>query len=277
MKVFISADIEGVSGVVDRDDAVVGAREYERARRLMTADVNAAIAGAYEGGATQVLVNDAHSKMRNLIVEDLDPRAEVIQGVVKRGCMMEGLDESFAAVFFVGYHSRAGNPFGVMNHTMWSRGFQNLFLNGAPVGEIGVNAAYAGQFGVPVALVTGDQTAVQEAQELLGPLASAVTKQALGRFTARLLAPSKAQELTRQAARDALARLADFQPYVLPKPVTMGIEFTSSAMADVCSWIPTVRKISPRNIEFSFADWREGMGLMLALMWLAIHNTNDMY
>ncbi len=277
MKVFISADIEGVSGVVDRDDAVVGAREYERARRLMTADVNAAIAGAYEGGATQVLVNDAHSKMRNLIVEDLDPRAEVIQGVVKRGCMMEGLDESFAAVFFVGYHSRAGNPFGVMNHTMWSRGFQNLFLNGAPVGEIGVNAAYAGQFGVPVALVTGDQTAVQEAQELLGPLESAVTKQALGRFTARLLAPSKAQELTRQAARDALARLADFKPYVLPKPVTMGIEFTSSAMADVCSWIPTVRKISPRNIEFSFADWREGMGLMLALMWLAIHNTNDMY
>jgi D-amino peptidase len=277
MKVFISADIEGVSGVVDRDDAVVGAREYERARRLMTADVNAAIAGAYEGGATQVLVNDAHSKMRNLIVEDLDPRAEVIQGVVKRGCMMEGLDESFAAVFFVGYHSRAGNPFGVMNHTMWSRGFQNLFLNGAPVGEIGVNAAYAGQFGVPVVLVTGDQTAVQEAQELLGPLASAVTKQALGRFTARLLAPSKAQELTRQAARDALARLADFKPYVLPKPVTMGIEFTSSAMADVCSWIPTVRKISPRNIEFSFADWREGMGLMLALMWLAIHNTNDMY
>ena len=130
---------------------------------------------------------------------------------------------------------------------------------------------------MPVALVTGDQTAVQEAQELLGPLASAVTKQALGRFTARLLAPSKAQELTRQAARDALARLADFKPYVLPKPVTMGIEFTSSAMADVCSWIPTVRKISPRNIEFSFADWREGMGLMLALMWLAIHNTNDMY
>ena len=169
MKVFISADIEGVSGVVDRDDAIVGGREYERARRLMTADVNAAIAGAYEGGATQVLVNDAHSKMRNLIVEDLDPRAEVIQGVVKRGCMMEGLDECFAAVFFVGYHSRAGNPFGVMNHTMWSRGFQNLFLNGAPVGEIGINAAYAGQFGVPVALVTGDQTAVQEAQELLGP------------------------------------------------------------------------------------------------------------
>jgi D-amino peptidase len=277
MKVFISADIEGVSGVVDRDDAVVGAREYERARRLMTADVNAAIAGAYEGGATHVLVNDSHSKMRNLIVEDMDPRAEVIQGVVKRGCMMEGLDESFDAVFFVGYHSRAGNPFGVMNHTMWSRGFQNLYLNGIPVGEIGVNAAYAGQFGVPVALVTGDQTAVQEAQELLGAVEGAVTKQGLGRFTARLLPPSKGQELTRQAACNALGRLKELKPYVLPKPVTMGIEFTSSAMADVCSWIPSVEKTGSRNVQFIFTDWREGMGMMLVLMWLAIHNTNDMY
>ena len=277
MKIFISADIEGVSGVVDREDAIIGGREYERARRLMTADVNAAIAGAYEGGATQVLVNDAHSKMRNLIVEELDPRAEVIQGVVKRGCMMEGLDESFAAVFFVGYHSRAGDPLGVMNHTMWSRGFQNLLLNGQPVGEIAINAAYAGQFGVPVALVTGDQTAVQEAQALLGNVEFAVTKQGLGRFTARLLPPSTGQELTRQAARGALQRLKELRPYVIPAPVTMGFEFTSSAMADVCSWIPAVKKTGSRSVQFTFDDWREGMGMLLVLMWLAIHNTNDMY
>jgi D-amino peptidase len=277
MKVFISADIEGISGVVDREDAMIGGREYERGRRLMTADVNAAIAGAYEGGATQVLVNDSHSKMHNIIVEDMDPRAELIQGVVKRGCMMEGLDESFAAVFFVGYHSRAGNPLGVMNHTMWSRGFQNLSLNGQPAGEIAINAAYAGQFGVPVALVTGDQTAIQETQELLGLVEGAITKQALGRFTARLLPPSTGQELTRQGAKRALQRLKELKPYVLPAPVTMGFELTSSAMADVCSWIPAVEKTGSRSVQFTFTDWRVGMGMMLVLMWLAIHNTNDMY
>ena len=277
MKVFISADMEGISGLVDQEDTTIGGREYERARRLMTAEVNAAVAGAFEAGATQVLVNDSHSKMRNLIVEELDPRIEVIQGAVKRGCMMEGLNESFDAVFFLGYHSKAGNPFGVMNHTMWSRGFQNLLLNGEPAGEIAVNAAYAGQMGVPVALVTGDQTAVEEAKELLGDIESATVKQALGRFTARLSHPNTAQENVRQAARRALERVKDFKPYVVESPARMGIEFTSSAMADVCSWIPTVDKISPRSVQFEFNDWREGMGLMLALMWLAIHTANDMY
>ena len=277
MKVYISADIEGISGVVDRDDAMPGGSDYERARRLMTADVNAAIAGAYEGGATQVLVNDAHSKMHNLLVEELDARMELIQGMVKRGCMMEGLDETFDAAFFVGYHSRAGDPLGVMNHTMWSRGFQNVLLNGVPAGEIAINAAYAGQFGVPVALVTGDQTAVQEAQELLGTVESAITKQALGRFTARLLPPSTGQELTRQAARRALQRLKEFKPNVLPAPVTMGFELTSSAMADVCSWISGVEKTGTRSVQYTFNDWRDGMGMMQVLMWLARYNTNDMY
>jgi D-amino peptidase len=276
MKVYVSADIEGISGVVDREDTTIGGREYERARRLMTAEVNAVVAGAFEAGATQVLVNDAHAKMRNLIVEDLDPGVEVIQGAVKRGCMMEGLDESFDAVFFLGYHSRAGDPFGVLNHTMWSGGFHNLQLNGEPAGEIAVNAAYAGQMGVPVALVTGDQTAVEEAKELLGDVESAVVKEALGRYTAKLLHPSAGRERVRLAARLAVERVMDFKPYVIETPATMGIEFTSSAMADVCSWIPTVEKVSPRSVRFEFNDWRQGMGLMLALLWLAIHVATDM-
>lgn len=276
MKVYISADMEGISGVVDREDTTIGGRGYERARRLMTADVNAAVAGALEAGATHVLVNDAHAKMRNLIVEDLDAGVEVIQGALKRGCMMEGLDESFAAVFFVGYHSRAGNPLGVLNHTMWSGGFQNLLLNGEPAGEIAVNAAYAGQMGVPVALVTGDQAAVDEAKELLGDVESAVVKEALGRHTAKLLHPSAGHERVRLAARLALERLTDLKPYVVETPATIGIEFTSSAMADVCSWIPTVETIGPRSVSFEFNDWRQGMGLMVALLWLAIHVATDM-
>jgi D-amino peptidase len=268
--------MEGISGVVDREDTTIGGRGYERARALMTADVNAAVAGAYEAGATHVLVNDAHAKMRNLIVEDLDPGVEVIQGAVKRGCMMEGLDESFDAVFFLGYHSRAGNPFGVLNHTVWSGGFHNLLLNGEPAGEIAVNAAYSGHLGVPVALVTGDQTAVNEAKELLGDVESAIVKEALGRYTARLPHPSAGQERVRLAARRALERVTDFRPYIVASPATLGIEFTSSAMADVCSWIPTVETISPRSVRFQFHDWRQGMGLMVALLWLAIHVATDM-
>ena len=275
MKVYISADMEGISGVVDREDTTIGGRGYERARRLLTAEVNAVVAGALEAGATHVLVNDAHSTMRNLIVEDLVPGAEVIQGSLKRGCMMEGLDQSFDAVFFLGYHSRAGDPIGVMNHTMWSGGIQNLVLNGEPVGEIAVNAAYAGQMGVPVALVTGDQTAVDEAKALLGDVESAIVKEALGRLTAKLSHPSVGRDRVRLAARVAVERAMDFQPYVVETPVAMGIEFTSSAMAEVCSWIPTVEKVSPRTVRFRFDDWRQGMGLMLALLWLAIHVAND--
>jgi D-amino peptidase len=164
-----------------------------------------------------------------------------------------------------------------MNHTMWSRGFQNLLLNGEPAGEIAVNVAYAGQMGVPIALVTGDQTAVDEARDLLGDVESAVVKDALGRFTAKLLHPSAAHERVRLAARRALERVRDFKPYVVETPATLGIEFTSSAMADVCSWIPTVEKTSPRSVQFQFTDWRQGMGLLLVLMWLAIHVANDMY
>jgi D-amino peptidase len=271
MKVYISADMEGISGVVDREDTTIGARGYERARKLLTADVNAAVAGAYEAGATHVLVNDAHAKMRNLIVEDLDPRAEVIQGALKRGCMMEGLDESFAAVFFVGYHSRAGSPFGVLNHTMWSGGFQNLLLNGEPAGEIAVNAAYAGQMRVPVALITGDQTAVAEARALLGDVESAVVKEALGRYAARSPHPGAGHERVRLAAGLAVQRVRDFAPYLIETPATMGIDFTSSAMAEVCGWVPTVERTGPRSVRFEFNDWRQAMGLMVALLWLAVH------
>jgi D-amino peptidase len=277
MRVFISVDMEGISGLTDSDEMVFEGREYERGRRLITGDLNAAIEGAFAGGATEVVVNESHWMMRNLLTEDVDPRAEVIRGNIKRGCMVEGLDESFDAMLLVGYHSKHGTPFGVMNHTMLGKEIQNIYLNGDPVGEMAINAAYAGQMGVPVALVTGDQTAVEEAQQTFGDIETATVKEGRGRFTAKLLHPSVGQERIREAAKRAVERAPKMKPFVAGPPATMGFEFTSTAMAEVCSWVPTVERIGPRTVEFEFGDWREGMGLMFALFWLALQVADEMY
>jgi D-amino peptidase len=279
MKVFISADMEGVSGLTDSDEMIVEGHEFERGRRLLTGDVNAAIAGAFDGGATEVVVNESHWTMRNLLTEDVDPRATIIRGIVKRGCMMEGLDESFGTAFFVGYHSRHGVSQGVMNHAMLGKEIQNLYLNGRPVGEMTVNAAYAGQMGVPVGLITGDQTAAQEALDEFGPdnIETVVVKEGIGRFTAKLLHPTVAHRRIREGAARAVQRAPGMRPYVVATPASMGFEFTSTAMAEVCSWIPTVRRLGPRTVEFTFDDWRAGMGLMFALLWLALHVADRMY
>ncbi len=279
MKVFISADMEGVSGITGSDEMSSDGREYERARKLLTSDVNAAIQGAFNGGATEVLVNESHWLMRNLITEEVDPRAQVIRGIIKRGCMVEGLDESFDAVFFVGYHSKHGVPFGVMNHAMLGKEIQNFYVNGEPVGEMTANAAYAGQMGVPVVLLTGDQTAAQEAHEVFGKdnIETVVVKEGRGRFIAKLLHPQVAQERIRETAKRAVQRALQIKPFVIGPPASMGFEFTSTAMAEVCSWIPTVERIGPRKVEFEFDDWREGMGLMFALLWLALYAADPMY
>lgn len=277
MKVLISADMEGATGIICSDEMESGGREYERGRRFLTGDVNAAVEGAFEGGATEVLVNESHWTMNNIVTEDLDPRAELIRGSIKRGCMMEGLDESFSAVFLIGYHSKHGTPKGIMNHTMLGKEIQNFYLNGNPVGEMAINAAFAGQFGVPVAMVAGDQTLESEAKELLGDVETVVLKKGIGRFTAQLIHPRITSERLQQGATRAVQHAKQLKPYIVDSPSTLGIEFTSTAMAEVCSWIPTVERTHPRSIEFTFADWREGMGLMLTLLWLSLHVADHMY
>ncbi len=277
MKIFISADMEGASGITDRDDLMYGGAEFERGRRFLTGDVNAAIQGAFDAGATEVVVNESHASMRNLLTEDLDPRAQLIRGNIKRGCMMEGLDETFAAVFFVGYHSKHGTARGIMNHAMLGKEVQNLFMNGEPVGEIAVNAAYAGQMNVPIALISGDQTAVAEAQALLPGIEGAIVKEGIERFTAKLLHATVAQARIRAAAQQALQKLPTLKPLKVESPASMGFEFTSTAMAEVCSWIPTIRRKNDRSIEFTFDDWRDGMGTLFALLYLAIHVADSAY
>jgi D-amino peptidase len=168
MKVFVSVDMEGVTGITDPEDVLPDRADYQRGRVFMTGDANAAIRGAYDGGATEVLVNDSHWTMRNLLLEQLDPRARLIKGLQKPMCMVQGLDASFDAAVFVGYHSCAGTEHGVLNHTLLGKEVQNLLLDGEPIGETRLNALIAGELGVPVAFVAGDDTVCREAQAVLG-------------------------------------------------------------------------------------------------------------
>jgi D-amino peptidase len=270
VKVFISADMEGVSGITNSDEIIYQNREeYERGRHLLTGDVNAAIQGAFDGGASHVVVNEAHWKMCNMLTEDVDLRAEVIRGKIKRGCMMEGLDENFDAVFFIGYHTKPGTYQGVMNHAFMGKEIWRILMNGVPVGEMEINAAYAGYFGVPIGMVSGDQVVCAEARETFGNIETVAVKHSIGRFTARLVHPETSRNQICLAACRSLQRLSALRTFDPGNPVSIIIDFTSSAMAEVCSWLPTVERLGPRQIEFTIEDWKKGMGLISSITWLA--------
>ena len=262
MKVFVSVDMEGVSGLTDPAEMRAGGRGYERGCELMTGDANAAVAGAYTAGAAEVAVTDAHGTGRNLRVDLIDRRCTLARGPYKPMRMGEGLDSSFDAALFVGYHARAGTPDGVLNHTWMGREILNVHLNGEVAGEIRLMAAFAGSYGVPVALVTGDAAACAEAGELLGDVEIVAVKAGSDRYAARLVPPARAQEQITEAASRAVKSIERFEPYVVPAPYILGIEWASTAIAQSCAVIPGVRLAGPRTTEFTTGDYTEIMGLL---------------
>lgn len=263
MRIFISADIEGVAGVVNAQQGTPGNPEYERARRLMTEEVNAAIAGAIEGGATYVLVNDSHGPMVNLIPEDLDPRAECIIGRPKAMMMTAGLDSSFDAVFFTGYHSGAGRH-GVLSHTVSGFAFQALRVNGIDCAEATLYGAYAGSLGVPVALLSGDDQLEAQCAELFAGAQMVVVKQALGHRAARALSPEMARARIREGAERAVRSVAGCTPYTIPGPCRLEADLASVGMADLCATIPVATRTGPRSVAF------ETPGVEGALQWISV-------
>lgn len=261
MKVYLSVDMEGVTGLTDPEEMHAGGRGYERGCELMTGDANAAIEGAFEAGASSVLVNDAHGSTKNLRIDLIDPRATLIRGPGKPQRMAHGLDPSFQAACFVGYHARAGVQHGVLNHTWMGKEIQNVYLNGEVCGETRLVAACAGFHGVPVVLVAGDEAVGEEARELLGDVETVAVKKGIDKFSAELLPPSVAQARIREATSRALDRLTDFTPYSLAPPYTLGVEWNSTAIAAGCSLIPGVKSVGPRHSEFSTDDFSQIMAL----------------
>ena len=235
MKILIAADMEGISGVMHWDHVTPGHAEYARFRRIMTHDVNAAIAGALDAGAEEVTVTDGHWDDLNILVEELDPRARLNSGGPSPLSMVQGVSVDVSGVMFVGYHARAGSPNAILDHTWSDSRVANLWLNGKLAGEIGLNAAVCGHFDAPVIMISGDQTACAEAVETLAPdrgsrglgvVEIAVVKHATGRMAAECLSPEAAQKKIREAASRAVNRLRLGQaaaPYRLESPITRPI------------------------------------------------------
>lgn len=261
MRVFLSVDMEGVAGVVHEDQTNPVdprcATEYARFRRLMTLEANAAIDGAIAGGATTVLVNDSHWTMRNLLAEELDPRAELLSGGPKTWSMMEGIERGWDLAALIGYHARAGTANAVLDHT-YTSAILDVRLNGRSVGELGLNAALAGSFGVPVALVSGDQALAAEALALLGEVVRrVVVKQAVSRHAALSLAPEVARGRIREAMREVVAAGPRPAPFVLPAPITLEVDWSLTVQADHAAMAPGFERRGPRTVAWTHADYRE--------------------
>jgi D-amino peptidase len=257
MNILIAADMEGVSGVVHWDQVDAKHKEYARFRKLMTGDVNAAIQGAFEGGAREIVVSDGHGSARNILVEELDPRARLNSGSPSPFAMVQGIDTDMDGAIFVGYHARSGSQNAILDHTWSGTCVANLSINGQLLGEIGINAAVCGHFQVPVIMISGDQTACAEARDLLGPIEVAVVKQASGRMAAECLPPKLAQDRIREAAIRAVQRLRQGQapqPWRLVSPVTVTLELTRSEMADRAMALPGARRVGSRTMEFTVDD-----------------------
>lgn len=257
MKILIAVDMEGISGVVHWDQVSPQHAEYGRFRKLMTGDVNAAVRGALAGGTGEVIVSDGHASGRNILIEDLDPRARLNSGSPSPLAMVQGADSGIDAAMFVGYHARNGSTPAILDHTWSGTYVAGVWINGRPTGEIEWNASVCGQFGVPVIAISGDQTACAQARELLGSIEIAVVKQARGRMAAECLAPQVAQAKIEETARRAVQRFLAGdgpEPLRLELPLTATLELKTSDMADRAALLPGARRLDAMRIEFTAED-----------------------
>lgn len=269
MRIYISADGEGVSGAVSTEEMHQTGKDFERFRHWMTQDVNAAVRGAFDGGATEVVVNDSHWTMTNLIYEELDPRAEVIRGWNKDLGMMECV-EGCDGAFFVGYHAKVGHSDGVANETMLGFEMYEMRMNGEVVGEMELNAALAGAYNVPIIMVSGDDMLSNEAKKYFGDVETAVVKYAIDRWSARCLSYERAHGIIQDSARTAVSRLTSFQPKVYDGPVEIEIEWTSSSECKKASLVPGSYRKSARTIAYKgdhMLDAWKGIWACLNLGW----------
>jgi D-amino peptidase len=249
MKVFLSSDMEGTAGVVDWEQCVGPGPEAAAGRKLLLAEVNAAIDGAVAGGATEIVVNDSHSTMRNLPPGELKGGASYISGSHKPLYMMQGLDDSFDAVLFVSYHGSIGAPAG-LSHTYNPRAVMEARLDGVVTGEAGINALVAAHYGVPVVLVTGDRSACDETTALIPGVHTAVVKEAVSRLAAHSLHPDRACDLIRETARRAVADASAIKPPPLAS-ATLEVDVRTTDIAEAASWVRGVERTGDRRLRFT--------------------------
>lgn len=259
LKVYISADMEGISGVASADQLSPAGFEYGQARQWMTGDVLAAIQGARDAGATEFVVSDSHGNGQSLLIDRFpaDIPITIVRAFPRPLGMMEGLDRSFAAAMFVGYHTATTSATGVRAHTMSSALLTRIALNGTPMSEAGINAAIAAELGVPVVLITGDDAIVNESRERFGAIEGVAVKRAIGFHSAAALTPEVAQAAIRQHAKAALGRRGEMKPYQIAKPITLEVSFKNYRPVELLGYLPNVQRIDSHTVRFVGRDMTE--------------------
>jgi D-amino peptidase len=267
MRVYISVDMEGIGGVATLDQVIRGGHGYPRAQQLMTAEANAAIAGAFDAGADSVLVNDSHGAMDNLLHEELDPRAGLMFGAPKLDCMAEGIDAGHDVALFVGYHAAAGAP-GVLAHT-FSGHFLEVRLNGTAVSEADVNALQAAAVGVPVGLLTGDDVICAAAGGALPGLETVVVKRAHGYSAADSLSPAAARRQIREAAARVVANAGHLRPVDIPEVLVVEVDMPNPTAAELAAMMPGAERAADRTVGIDARTPRDILGFITVCYQLA--------
>lgn len=264
MRIYISADIEGVAGVVAPQQGQPGNGEYEKARVLMTEEVNAVIEGAVEAGAREILVNDSHGPMTNILPALLHPAADLILGKPKPMNMACGLTADFDLFFLTGHHSMAGRG-GVLAHTTNGFAFREVRVNGVAYGEPGLYGAYAGELGVPVGLISGDDRTFEENRAHFPQAEFVTVKQAFGQRAARQVSVARARAMLKKGAMRAIAGAGAARPFVLEGPFVAEFVMNSAALADQMMTLPPARRLDAMTVAFDCAKVSEIIGWMTAL------------
>lgn len=262
--------MEGIAGVVSPEHTRIEGKEHERARRLMTGEVNAAIEGVLKACKPEgIVVNDSHATMCNIIPEELNEAVELITGSPKPLAMMQGIDESFDAVFFIGYHAMRGSYPSVLEHTFHGRVVFDILINKQRVGETAINAAIAGVYDVPVALVAGDRAVTEEARMFLGNVETVAVKEAIGRYAAKCLTPARARTAIRDAAFKAVKHVSKFKPLKIKSPTKLDIVFVNTGMAEIAELVPGTKRVDGRTVSYTSKSFLEVHKALLAMTTLA--------
>lgn len=268
-KIFISADMEGISGIVHQSQTGSDQREYEKGRTLMVRDVNAAIEGVLAVCKAEIVVSDAHGNKRNIEPEDLHESAVLVRGSPKPLTQMEGMNEEFGGCIFIGYHSKKGTERGILSHTISGRIIDNITINGLEVGETAINAAISGYFGVPLIFVSGDLAVTKEAEALNSNIVTVSVKEAVSRTAANCIHPRIARGLIKEGVMKALKRRESIKSFTFKDPIAVQIQFSNSLMADAVVFMPFIERIGGRAVGFTMDDYLKAFRAMRASIFIA--------
>ena len=255
LKIYISVDLEGIAGAVTGEQLGTGGFEYQRFREFATAEAVAAVEAAFEAGASEVLVSDSHGNGQNLLIEKFPENVKIIRSWPRKLGMMQGVEEDgFDGAIYIGYHSSTDYMTGVRAHTKSSASITSLKLNGKVAGESYFNAAIAGEFGTPIIMISGDDAAVEEAQEAIGDLEGAIVKWDYSFHSAKTLTPAAAKKLIAEKTKAAIARIEDFKPLKLEGPITMDISFKNYRVSEMLAFLPQFERIDSHTIRYVGKD-----------------------